>query len=206
MMRVVDLRREQDFDDACRKLCLLVKSKNRTVDLVVSVETGGRFVGEKFVEFYNPGMPNFVVKRQRKGTKTKQKYSIFSRMIGIMPDVAHNLLRVVEHHARQFFYERKNRRPRISNVEIVNDISGSVNEESMILIIDDAVDSGSTLLDVISFVKQRYPNSEIQTCAITITFKNPIVKVDYHIYKDTLVKFPWSMDSKHERGAGSSHV
>ena len=66
-----------------------------------------------------------------------------------------------------------------------------------VLVVDDAVDSGATLRNVISALMDISPNNVIKTAALTVTRKSPIVMPDYYLYHDrTLMRFPWSEDRR----------
>ena len=64
-----------------------------------------------------------------------------------------------------------------------------------VLIVDDAVDSGATMLAVAEALREANPEAEIRTAAITVTTPKPLITPDYSMYKD-LIRFPWSMDAK----------
>ena len=68
-----------------------------------------------------------------------------------------------------------------------------------ILIVDDAVDSGKTLKTIVDEVRKKYLTAEIKTAVITVTTKQPIILPDYYLfYNHTLIRFPWSADSRRQ--------
>lgn len=65
-----------------------------------------------------------------------------------------------------------------------------------ILIVDDAVDSGATLLAVVEAVRIDMPGAEVRSAVITQTTPSPVITPDYTLYNNrTLIRFPWSMDA-----------
>ena len=67
-----------------------------------------------------------------------------------------------------------------------------------ILIIDDAIDTGKTMFIVENSLRKLLPNTQIKTAVISWTIENSIVKPDYYLFKNCLVRFPWSKDYKHK--------
>ena len=65
-----------------------------------------------------------------------------------------------------------------------------------ILIIDDAVDSGKTLFVINQYIKSLDSKIKVKNAAITITQKSPLILPNYYLYKNTLIRFPWSYDYK----------
>ena len=65
-----------------------------------------------------------------------------------------------------------------------------------ILIIDDAIDTGRSMFVVKNNLKTLFPNAQIKTAVISWTLENSIEKPDYYIFKNVLVRFPWSKDYK----------
>ena len=66
-----------------------------------------------------------------------------------------------------------------------------------ILIVDDAVDSGSTMLSVRDAVAAAFPQAYVRCAAIAVTTDKPLIVPDYSLYlKNFLIRFPWSADMK----------
>ena len=65
-----------------------------------------------------------------------------------------------------------------------------------ILIVDDAIDTGRTMFIVKNNLSELFPNSEIEVAVISWTMENSIVVPDYYLFKQVLVRFPWSKDYK----------
>ena len=65
-----------------------------------------------------------------------------------------------------------------------------------ILIIDDAIDTGRTIFVVLNNLKRQFPEANIKMAVIAWTIEDSIVKPDYFIFKNDLIRFPWSKDYK----------
>ena len=62
---------------------------------------------------------------------------------------------------------------------------------------DDAVDSGSTMLSVRDAVAAAFPQAYVRCAAIVVTTDKPLIVPDYSLYlKNFLIRFPWSADMK----------
>ena len=45
-------------------------------------------------------------------------------------------------------------------------------------------------------LKKLFPNAAIKTAVVSWTIETSVVKPDYYLFKNTLVRFPWSKDYK----------
>lgn len=69
-----------------------------------------------------------------------------------------------------------------------------------ILIVDDSVDTGYSLLYVKKAVENEFKNSEVRLATLNCFKKSSnIIKTNYYIYEDTMLKGPWSNDSKENK-------
>ena len=66
-----------------------------------------------------------------------------------------------------------------------------------VLVVDDAVDSGNTLLSVVKGIRIAAPDAEVHNAVMTQTFPKPVIEPDVALWNDgTLIRFPWSKDAK----------
>ena len=65
-----------------------------------------------------------------------------------------------------------------------------------ILLIDDSIDSGYSIIEVKKVLEQYFKNSEIKV-AVFNTMKKSVVKPDFTLYEDMMICGPWSNDSKY---------
>ena len=67
----------------------------------------------------------------------------------------------------------------------------------MILVIDDAIDSGDTLSAIASTLRHRNPEATVCIAVMTETTADPCIRANYALYRNrTLIRFPWSNDYK----------
>ncbi len=75
------------------------------------------------------------------------------------------------------------------------ELSVSPKAGDTILLIDDAIDTGATILKARDTIQQLYPDVKIAISVITVTTEHPLCDADYYLYHNqTLCRFPWSMD------------
>ena len=60
-----------------------------------------------------------------------------------------------------------------------------------ILIIDDSVDTGASMLSVYNKVKQTFPDSQVYTYALNVfTESEKLIKIDFFTIKDSIIRTP----------------
>ena len=65
-----------------------------------------------------------------------------------------------------------------------------------ILIIDDSVDTGASMLSVYNKVRETFPASEIYTYALNVfTESEQLIKIDFFTIRDSIIRTPMSKDS-----------
>ena len=184
-MRVITLDPKQ-FVDIC------VQIRNMTAhfnpDLIVGIPTGGAFVAKAV----GNGTPICNIKLQRPSTQKKNK-PILRMLMRILPYAVLDRLRIIE--AKRLQKESKAHAD--ARVDIPSTVHAAIARASRILILDDAIDSGHTMLAIKKAVTATNPSADVRTAAITVTTTNPAIIPDYCIYTNsTLIRFPWSMDYK----------
>lgn len=66
-----------------------------------------------------------------------------------------------------------------------------------ILIVDDSVDTGMSMIAVINKIKELNPNAVLKTAALNILANSEEnVKIDFYIWKNIIMRTPMSKDSK----------
>ncbi len=193
-MKVIDLT-HSDIEKACETL---ISQFDCEFDLVVGIATGGRLIAETIAGKLN--LPVLLVIRQRSLTQHKGRVK---NLLKYIPKKILNAARIAENRLYEFLLRIKKSRATIdelktgvSQISIISDDFSCFNnpEITNILLVDDAIDSGSTIKDTENFLKSKNRNWHIKTAVITQTFSRPLRKADYQIYNRTLVRFPWSND------------
>lgn len=192
MVKVVTLD-EPALIQACSVLA------SRVADLpynaIVGVATGGEVIA-RHMHASLPAVPIFTATAKRRGTKVKEQLPL-DRFLRRLPMSVNHALRVGEHYLREVRFEYRGRPNLLRQVSLESRLAEWLEQqnEATLLIVDDAVDSGSTFQGVITAVRELNPRTRFYTAAITQTFRRPLVTPDVLLYKATLVRFPWSLDT-----------
>jgi len=168
--------------------------KKYVPEYVIAIERGGGVLVDVLLD---AGLIDSAcvirLKSQRKLTQSKDKF--FTSCIKILPDRLNVLLRQLESlfkESMQIF--RRNNNPKY--VSLLSNIDLKVLDDKNILIIDDAIDSGETILSCIQFLEQKCEPAELKIACITVTFTKPIIQPHFTLFNRTIVRFPWAPDVK----------
>lgn len=177
------------LESACATLAATVHASGFNYDIAVAIASGGVFVAGCF-----PDTKFFTVEQRRKSTGMKKQYlrSVLQRL----PRRINDFLRIVE--SRMSALKARMVRPRIVETPLPEDLTVflSENPRASVLVIDDAVDSGATLLSVMTAISHAAPGALVEAAVITVTRRRPLVSPRFALYRNnTLIRFPWSNDS-----------
>lgn len=187
-MKVVTLA-GTDFCDACVRLAAEV-SEAYEPDLVVAIATGGVYVAD--VMYGAASVPCADVCLRRPSSAGKDKARLLFTVLRHLPLWVSDRLRIAE--ARRL--ARRAPAP-LRHVDLGSDVRQAVQKASRVLVVDDAVDSGCTLRDVIFALRTVPGERQVRSAVITVTTEAPVVVPDFALYRDsTLIRFPWSKDMK----------
>lgn len=179
---------DRQFEECCSKLASMIKTEWSNPDIIVGIKSGGKYVADKIAMYFPEVSLTYAVSR-RPSTRKKKNVGKFLKFL---PTVILNGLRIVE----SMFLKNFGSRERQVTLKF-GDLPANEpdNRQIKILIVDDAVDSGETLLAVKNRISEMSDNTEIKTAVITVTTDNPVIKPDYTVFDDkTLIRFPWSID------------
>lgn len=190
-MQVITLNTEI-FSLKCHELISKIEFKP---DLVVGILNGGGFVLNDIKNKYNFESYNFELVKYQRYSKLKNN-PIVKFLIKLLPYKVSNWVRKIESKRAQKSIATLNL-SELSNIEIDLNFTTSLDKTiSSILIVDDAIDTGRTIFIVKNNLSKLFPNAHIKTAVIAWTLEMSIIKPDYHIFKNVLVRFPWSKDYK----------
>lgn len=185
------------FDAACGGLMRMVEG-DFAPTLVVGIRTGGLTVANSMMRAGARRVPLMPVTCRRAATTAKSRLPWLRALLGLLPGKLVDLLRRLEH--RLFITRRAHRQggQSIDQAEAaaVAALLAAGPAEARILVVDDAVDSGVTLLTVLRTLREICPaGTEIRSAVITQTLENPQISPDYVLYRGVLCRFPWSFDA-----------
>ena len=189
--------RQPAFDAACARLMRLVEA-NFAPTVVVGIRTGGLKVALAIARASATNPPVLPITCQRAATATKARLPWLRPLLAALPRPLVDLLRRLEH---RMLIMRRARKPPIqvinlAEAEAITRMLAPLAETPRVLVVDDAVDSGITLMTVLRLLRKVCPaGTEIRSAAITQTTDHPAQRPDYVLYRDLLCRFPWSFDA-----------
>ncbi len=164
-------------------------SKEYQYDCVIFVARGSYLIGKQLADLND--CPLLEISAKRKGGKLKK---IVQPLLQIIPTKLKKILREREFksNVHENNYER--------NIIFNEDVWSRYKDSKKILVIDDSVDTGFTIKYVKEAVENFFQNSEVKIAALNVFEKSKkVVKTDFYVYSDTLLKGPWSSDSKENK-------
>lgn len=191
-MKVIDLS-YSGLEDVCKGMAENIMSDSEfQFDIAIGIASGGIPVAKLLTKYLN-NIPVVHVRASRTTTSMKSA-SVIKQLILRLPRPVLNLLRVIEH-----FVQVRNPSAVDRNISVEADTLKVISSQSVqnILIVDDAVDSGRSLAQVVNFIRKHNQNCHIATCAVVVTsLARTAHKPDYFKYSDVLIRFPWAADAK----------
>lgn len=165
-------------------------------DAVVAVASGG----VRCAELIAPqiGVPVHRCTLRRAGTAQKERMGA-QKLLSRMPYMLTDAMRRVEDATTA---ARSRAEPHVrgptealrTDVRTIAEVARR-SGYARILVIDDAIDSGATLAQVMTALHEALPvRTVFRTAVITQTRANALIDADYALYQRTLCRFPWSFD------------
>lgn len=164
-------------------------------ELIVGILNGGGYVVNEIrtIDRFEKVQFEFV-KLQRSNCL---KHNLFFKFIlRLLPYNISNKLRVIESLKARKSISNLNKDELSSSKINFQFNSVSKKEINNILIIDDAIDTGKTMFRIKSSLNKLFPNAQIKIAVISWTLESSIIMPDYYLFKNILVRFPWSKDYK----------
>lgn len=157
-------------------------------DIVIYVAKAGFLIAYQFAEVMNIPLIGVVTVRE-KGNKLK---NFIAPIIRKMPDFIRNTLIIIE--LKSGIHSKNNKRASrfIDDVKIYD-----IATIKKVLIIDDSVDTGASIISVKELVNKKFNNADIRIAALNVWEKSKKrVNVDFVLYENSIIKAPMSKDSK----------
>jgi uncharacterized protein len=197
---VLNFSRES-FDAACTEL-LHRAIRDTRPDLIIGIPTGGLYVAQSMARAVGDAIPVLALTCRRPSSRLKRATSLVRELVVRLPPPVQDRLRLLEHRILTHGPIQAPQTPYCfdrDELTAFGDWLARAGERPVLLIVDDAVDTGLTLSLVLDAVRRRAPAAAIRSAVVTVTTDDPLVRPDYALYHRKLCRFPWSLDAATER-------
>lgn len=184
-MKYIELSRK-DIEEQCKDWAKEIK-KSYQPDLIVYVAKAGYLIGREMKNIFN--VPLVGISASREGNALKE---VFGPIVSRMPNFIRNFLISVELKSDT---HSKNTERKIHMHEGLE----MLDKEKFhhILIVDDSVDTGHSMKQVVNVISSMFVNAEIKIAGLNVWDKSKsIIDTDFALFKNTVIKTPMSKDSK----------
>jgi hypoxanthine phosphoribosyltransferase len=168
-------------------------------DVFVGIRTGGYHVAEVMGRAFGSSRGVLPITCRRPSTRLKLASSYVRKVVSKLPRPIVDRLRLIEHG----WLTRRASTPKRTTYQFD---AGEIAELDLwlektgrrpsILVVDDSVDTGNTLIAVLDLIKQHAPDADVRSAVITVTTPAPLVIPDYTLFRQKLCRFPWSLDAQ----------
>lgn len=171
-----------------------VKMSGYEPEHVLYVERAGLLVGFEMALFLNCTISGIHSKRTGGSAKSSIKH-----ILRWLPRFVTHFLRKLELSSN--IHHLKNKRQIFCEQEMPP-------SEKRLLLVDDAIDTGHSIVAILDFLTGRgYKRENIRIAVLTTTGENPVIRADYSLLHHVVCAFPWSYDSRHyDRTEGVYHT
>jgi len=164
-------------------------------DMLIGIATGGVYISRpmyKQLLLKDWKGSYHEVKLQRASTQTKKRLSLKS-LFKILPYPLLNLLRNIESMLSETL---KNKPSQNKIIDLDESCITALSSSKKLLLIDDAIDTGNTILAIKEAIYKINPHIEIQVAVLTLTHKYPSIYPKYSLFNSVLLRCPWAEDYK----------
>lgn len=154
-------------------------------DAVVFVGRGGYLIGDTLAKQFHT--PLLEIRASRYGGTFKKRIAWILKKLPLGLKI---FLRNIEMKSKvhQKYAKRK---------IITSSCLTSQQNFSRLLLVDDSVDTGHTILACKNELLRLFPDAQIEIASFAVwKASESLVSVDYHLFDDLIISFPWSSDSK----------
>jgi len=198
-MKVITLDNKK-LTQYSQKLAIEILKSKYQPDLIIGIQTGGAFVSKplytEITKHYKTAYCEVGLSRPLSHKKKKFNIKI---LLQYFPYVLLNFMRNLEVFIYELFKSQKYGLTRQNEIIIDIDTVDCIKKAKNILLVDDAIDSGATLLEVKTKILSLNKNTQIKTAVLTSTHKSSYIDVDFSIFKRVLLRCPWSNDYKENK-------
>ena len=198
-MKVLTLSRERLIDLSHQLLSIIQKDKIE-IDIIIGIATGGIYVSQPIHEqlLKNKWKGNYTeIKLSRLSTEKKESLGV-KRILTKLPYSLSNILRILEVKYLESFKSSEYDKSIENRVHFTNKQIEKIQQSKILLLVDDAIDTGSTMLALKHVIEKINPDITVKIAVLTVTHKEPYIDPNYTVYKGFLLRCPWAMDYKGE--------
>ena len=177
----------KNVKEESKKLYSDIEKKNFEYDLVIFIAKGSFPIGKELALLNN--VPLLEIKATRTGGSFKKIIKPFFKLIP-----KKTLIKLRAKEMNSDYHEVNSDRYIEFNKTIYNKYSSRKN----ILLVDDSIDSGYSIIETKKALQEYFINANIKTAVFNYMSKAIIIP-DFNIYKDTMICGPWSSDSKENK-------
>ncbi|HWO76920.1 MAG TPA: phosphoribosyltransferase family protein [Bacillus sp. (in: firmicutes)] len=175
----------KDTEEASAKLAQKI-GQDFKPDVVIFVAKGSLIIGDTISKYF--GVPLVEIYAVRDGNKFKD---LVSPILKIIPKSIKVYLRKKEFESG---VHSKNAERRV----YLNQGFEKLERAQNILVVDDSVDTGNTVKQVHGYIINKFGKKSVRLASLNYFEESiQIFRVDYSLYKDTILIGPWSKDSKY---------
>lgn len=178
------------LDEVCCNFAFEIK-KEYQPDMVIYLAKGAYLIGKSMSDVF--GAPLIAIGSNREGNELKEKLAL---LLGVLPRWLCNFLRRIELRSNVHGHKKERHIEFLDNVVSLN----IQNSNLKILLVDDSVDTGSSILAAKKLIKSKFSNSVIKVAVLNVMSQSrENIEVDYYLYTDKMLRTPMSKDSKEYR-------
>lgn len=180
------------------QLFLSIQKDMYTPDIIVGIATGGIYVSNPIKNLYkNQGWKGFYteIKLSRSSTDIKKKSDV-RLLLTKLPYWILNILRTIEVSLFEMIKPTTYNNIKESDVFLPKSLQNKIHNANSLLLIDDAIDTGSTILALKNIITTINPNIKIKVAVLTMTHSKPYIEPNFTLYKRVLLRCPWAEDYK----------
>ena len=190
-MEVITLNNEA-FLKKCNEL---ISKIDFNPDIIVGILNGGGYIVNEIKNEKKFESVQFESIKHQRGNRLKNSY-LTKLLLKLLPYSVTNKLRIIESNKIKESIKALNLES-LSNSNVDFNFNPNLKKTiNNILIIDDAIDTGKTMFAVKNHLIKEFPKAKIKTAVISWTIENSIVAPDYYLFKNSLIRYPWSKDYK----------
>lgn len=183
-MKYLELSLE-NVEEKSKELYNKIELDKYDYDLVIFIAKGSYPIGRELSRLKN--VPLLEIKATRKGGNVKK---FIRPLFKIIPK--RMLINLRKREMNSEYHEKKQDR----NIEFDYEIYIKYLECKRILLVDDSIDSGYSIIEAKKEIEKFFNNSQVKVAVFNCMSKS-IIKPEYTIYEDMMICGPWSNDSSY---------